>query len=128
MLGQSNSILRQKGFTLIEVLIIISIIGVLAAIAVPQFVTYRERAYDSQAKASLHNLYLACKAYWAVKGSAAECTLASASDYSEYGFTHDSAVKVTVAAAKESDFSSEAQHKLSTKLYSIDSEGIISKH
>ena len=56
--------LRAEGFTLIELLVVIAIIGILAAIAIPQFATYRRRGYGSQIKSDMRNVATAQEAYF----------------------------------------------------------------
>ena len=56
---------NQKGFTLIELMIVIAIIGILAAIAIPQFSSYRAKSYNSASLSDVRNLRTDLEAYYA---------------------------------------------------------------
>jgi len=60
MLVKMNKMKNQKGFTLIELMIVIAIIGILAAIAIPQFNAYRIKGYNASALTDAKNFYTAC--------------------------------------------------------------------
>jgi len=55
---------QDEGFTLIELMVVVLIIAVLVAIAVPSFLGFRNRAQDRSTQADIRNVLLAEKAYW----------------------------------------------------------------
>jgi len=56
--------LKRKGFTLIELLIVVAIIGILAAIAIPNFLLAQVRAKVARAKGEMHSVNTAIESYY----------------------------------------------------------------
>jgi prepilin-type N-terminal cleavage/methylation domain-containing protein len=76
---------NSKGFTLIELMIVIAIIGVLAAIAIPNFIAYRNKSYCNSAESDANNVAASISDYFAIPE---HTTLDTAANQTQYlGFT-----------------------------------------
>ena len=64
---------REQGFTLVELMIVVAIIGILAAIAIPNFQTYQAKARQTEAKLALSSVYMALTSFQAEKSSFTSC-------------------------------------------------------
>ena len=79
----------QKGFTLIELMIVVAIIGILAAIAIPNFLKYQAKSRQSEAKTNLGGIFVAETSYFgeqAAYGNFAQVGYALAGSSNRYTY------------------------------------------
>ena len=101
-----HTIYSQSGFTLVELMVVVAIIGLLSAVAIPNFQKYQARSKTSEAKIQLAAIYIAETSFFADYNIYASCLSYMGYDPSEeknsryytMGFDHDVAIDANVFA------------------------------
>jgi prepilin-type N-terminal cleavage/methylation domain len=110
---------ERKGFTLIELMIVVAIIGILAAIAIPQYNAFRVRGYNANAVSNLKNFATSMEAYYTENDAYTNVTTVLIG----YRANADVAVTATVysAAGTNDAWTATSKHSKGDKTYTWDS-------
>jgi len=115
----------QKGFTLVELMIVIAVIGLLAAIAIPQFERYRAKGYTASANWAGRNAYTAAQAFFTDSFGG---TIANEAALSDYGYKIDANVPIIVGGGGAvNSITLQAKHTAGGSTFTIDASGGITK-
>ena len=114
---------NNGGFTLVELMIVIAIVGILVTIALPNFLTYQRKGYNAAASIDIKKAYIAAQAYFTDYPTA---TISDVSTLERYGFTSSDHVTLTINTGTQDGLSMLASHVSGDVVYTVNSGGDIS--
>ena len=106
-------------------MIVVAIIAILAAIAIPQFSAYRIRGYNTASRADVKNAYTAAQAYFSDRPTATITAGTNSPELTSGGYVPSTGVTVTVVTGTMSGLQLTASHTNGDKTYSINAAGAI---
>ncbi len=121
---------NTSGFTLIELVIAVAVIGILTSVAVLGYNQYKVRAYDAHSKQALRDILLQCNAFWLDQDASKVCNHATVAEV--YVASDEIVIKFPaedlpdLPGGSQGNFCASAQHVSSPNTYSIDSASLIS--
>lgn len=115
--------MKKDGFTLVEILIAVTIIGILAVIAIPSFISYRQRGHETLARSDIKNAFTTAKAYF---NDYPDATVTVAK-LQQVGFHKSAGVNLNIVSGLEQNLSFTAVHENGGKTFSINALGTISE-
>ena|ERR1043166_10232720 len=112
---------NDRGFTLIELLTVVAIIGVLAAVAIPQFALYRQKGFDARAEHDLRNA-AGAEEYWYVSNETyVSCTDAVTCEANLPGYNRSPGVNLAMTGTSSS-YTGTASHPSGSRTFTYNSQ------
>jgi type IV pilus assembly protein PilA len=116
-----DMIRSNRAFTLIELLTVVAIIGVVAAIAIPQFALYRQKTFDAAAVTDLRNAAGAEEYNYATNEVYVTCATAALCEANLPGYNRSSGVNLAMTSGTGS-FTGTASHSKGTRVFTYNSQ------